>query len=803
MPITADLRHALRAIARAPLLSAVVVVSLALGIGVNTVVFSWIQSRVLRPIPGAPRGGEVLLVEPVTEDGHYPGASWPEYLDLRDGLASFATLFAARPVPLYAGEAGAVERLSGLLVSGNYFSALEVRPAAGRFFTAGDLARSDGEPVVVISHGVWQSRFDGRADAVGRTMRINGRPVMIAGVAPPEFQGTTAGLQFDAWLPATLAPVVANGSPELTDRTIRGYSVMGRLGEGTSRAGARAEVLAVGQRLQDAWPEASLGVRHEILPFHDSPRGPQRMLNTALGILQGLMLLVLAAVCGNVATLMLARAAARRKDVGLRLSLGASRWRVASLLLAENLLLATAGAVLGALLAVWGTRALLVVPLTGLPLRFQTSIDGTGLLVAVVLGLGSGLLFGLAPALQLARLDPQRVLRGAAGGGGGSRLRHVLMAAQAALALLVLLVAGIFFRSMLESRTDETGFTRDGVALAAFDLSGRDADDDFARGLAARLLERIRLLPGVEGAAIASTVPLDVHGLPSRGFTIEGQARAGDARDEALANTVTPGYFAVMRIPLVAGADFSPLTDRAAPREAIVNEEFIRRYLAGGAALGRRLSARGGTWTIVGVAGTSLYNAFGERPTPLIYYAWKDAPLTRGEIHVRADRTDPLQAMAGVERAAREVDAELPVFNVRTLHDHVDTNLVLRRVPARMFSVLGPLLLALAAIGIYAVVSHTVALRTREIGIRMAIGATATRVMRAMVRDTLAAAAAGGAAGWVLALGVALHLAPGRTADPVVFTLAPALLLAVAVAASWIPARRAAAVDPTVALRAE
>ena len=572
MTITADLRQALRSIARTPLVSTVVVVSLALGIGVNTVVFSWIQARVLRPIPGAANGGDVLLVEPVTEDGHYPGASWPEYLDLRDDLSSFETLFAARPVPLYAGEAGAVERLSGLLVSGNYFSALDVKPAAGRFFTSGDIARADGEPVVVISHRLWRSRFDGRADAIGRTLRINARPLTIVGIAPSEFQGTTGGLQFDAWLPAAVAPVVANGSPELTDRTIRGYSVMGRLRPDASRAGAQDEVLALGQRLEDGWPEASRGVRHDVLAFHDSPRGPQRMLNTALGILQALMLLVLAAVCGNVATLMLARAAARRKEVGIRLSLGASRRRVASLLLAESLLLATSGALLGALLAVWGTRALLVLPLTSLPLRFQTSIDATGLLFAIVLGLGSGLLFGLAPALQLARLDPQRVLRGAASAGGRSRLRHALMAAQAALALLVLLVAGIFFRSVLETRTDDPGFTRDGVALAAYDLAGRDVDDDFARGLASRLLERIRTLPGVEAAAIASAVPLDIHGLPSRGFTIEGQARAGDARDEALANTVTPGYFDVMRIPVVAGADFSPLTDRAAPREAIVNE---------------------------------------------------------------------------------------------------------------------------------------------------------------------------------------------------------------------------------------
>ena len=795
-----DLRHAVRSILRMPALSAVVVLSLGLGIGVNTVVFSWVQARILDPIPGVADGAAVRLIEPKTEAGTYAGASWPEFVDMRAGLRSFESLFAARMVPLYVGEPGRVDRLSGLLVSGDYFSALGVRPAIGRFFHPEEVAHPGGAPVAVISHDLWQTRFAGSPDVLRQTVRVNSQALTVIGVTPPEFQGTTMGLQFDAWLPATLARAVANGSREIDDRRIRGYSVMGRLHASATRPQAQEELDAFMRQLEQAYPESNTRVTAEVLAFTESPRGPQRMLNTALSVLQGIMLLLLLAVCGNVANLMLARAGTRRKEVGIRLSLGAHPRRIASLLLSENVLLGAAGAALGALFAFWGTQGLLVLPLTGLPLRFQTHIDGLGLAFAMTFGVVSGLLIGAAPAAQLSRMDPQAALRDAASGGGRNRLRHTLMATQVALAAMVLLVAGMFLRSFMESRTD-AGFDRDGVLLTAYDLAGRNADATFSRTLAARMLDRLRELPSVEAAAIASSVPLDIHGLPTRGVTVEGHARSDDRLDEAAANTVSPGYFEVMRIAFVSGRDFADLTDITAPPQVIVNEEFVRRYVTAGEPLGRQIRSRGRPYVIAGVVRNSVYNAFGEPPTPAIYFSYRDNPQPRGELHVRVRIGDAASGASDVTRAMRELDPDLPVFNARSMHQHVDTNLIFRRIPAQMFAVLGPLLLLLAAIGIYAVVAYLVSQRTREIGVRMALGATPGRVSRHLVIETLGVAALGGVVGWSLAFMLAIHLAPGGRIDRIVFATVPVILLGVAALACWIPARRAAGVDPSIALR--
>jgi predicted permease len=489
--------------------------------------------------------------------------------------------------------------------------------------------------------------------------------------------------------------------------------------------------------------------------------------------------------------------------MGVRLALGAGPWRIASLLLTENVVLALLGAGLGAAIAVWGTQALRILPLSGLPLRFQTSVDGLGLAFAMVLGVGCGLVFGAAPAAQLARVEPQLAFRSGARTAGRSGIRSALMGIQVALALVVLIVAGLFLRSFMETRSTDPGFRREGVLLAAYDLAGRNAGAAFTRDFADRLLASLRALPAVEAAAIASSVPLDIHGLPSRTFTVEGRARTDGTLDRALANTVTPGYFRVMDIPLRAGADFANLEDPTAAPQAIVNEEFVRRYLDGVEPLGRRLQARDRSYVIAGVARNSLYNAFGEPPAPIIYFSYRDNPTLSGEIHLRT-RVGAETALAPeVRRIVRELDPELPVFNVRTLTAHVDTNLVFRRVPARMFAVLGPLLVVLAAIGIYAVVAYTVSLRTTEIAVRLALGATAPRLIAQFVGENLGVIGLGAVLGWLVAFVVALDVAAGRSIDVPVFAGVPALLLLVATVACWLPARRAIRLDPVAALRRE
>ena len=575
---------------------------------------------------------------------------------------------------------------------------------------------------------------------------------------------------------------------------------MARIESPAALAKVQVQADAAMRELATLYPESNAGVHVDILPFWRAPRGPQLMFARALFILQGVMLLLLLAVCGNTANLLLARASARHREIGVRLALGAGPWRVTSLLLAESLTLALLGAALGVALGVWGTQALRAVPMIGaFPIKFQTSVDAVGLVFATALGIGCGLLFGLIPALQLARIDPQSALRTGVQSAGRSRTRSALMATQVGLAIVVLTAGALFLRSFRETRNVDPGFRREGVLLAAYDLSASNPDGARSKAFATNLLERLLALPNVDAAAIATSVPLDIHGLPLRSFTVEGRSRSDKVQDQAVSNVVTPGYFATLDIPLRAGRDFSPLTDANAPPEVIVNETFVRRYLPGVQPIGRRLTSRDRQFTIVGVVRTTLYDSFGEPPTPAFYFSYRDRPAPLGEIHVHGRQGT--EALApDIRRAVHEIDPTLVVYDIRTFDDHIEKNLFLRRIPARMFAVLGPLLLILAAIGIYAVVSYSIARRTVEIGIRHALGATKSRVVIEIVADTLRAIGSGALIGWLLSMLVEIHIARGVLYLPIVLGV-PALLFLVATIACWIPARRAAGADPVAALR--
>jgi predicted permease len=787
-----------------PGLAAVVVLSLGVGIGVNTVVFAWIEAVVFRPIPGVQDAARVHLVEARTETGQYPGSSWLEYRDLRERVRSLGDLMSFRMVPLYLGESGRVERGNGMLVSDNYFSGLGLQPALGRFLRPQEVDQPGGAPVVVVSYQFWETRLGKDPGAVGRNIRVNGSEVTIVGVAPRGFQGTVLRLSFDLWMPATLAPVIFTGSRELEDRGVRGYSVMGVLRRPATRVQAQRDVDAAMRYLAETYPQTNKTLLGDVRAFWEAPRGPQRFLTASLAMLQTIMLLLLLAVCGNTANLLLARASGRQREMSVRLALGAGPWRVARLLLMENLLLALGGGLLGAAIAVWGTAALSAVPplrVRGIPISLETSVDGLSLAFAVLLGIGCGLVFGMAPALQLALADPQQRLRAGSSTVPRSHLRNTLMAVEVGLALAVLVAGGLFLRSFMDTRDTNPGFKRDGVLLAAYDLTGRATGDSSARTFAATLLERLRAVPTIEAAAIATSVPLDIHGLPSRLFTVEGRARADGTLDEALVNTVTPGYFDLMGLPIRAGRDFVDLKDVAAPAQAIVNEEFVRRYLERLEPLGRRIDVRGRSYVIAGVVRNSLYNAFGEPPTPIIYFSFRDRPSAIGEVHLRARGGVEAAVAPELRRIVRDLDPELPIYDVRTLSDHIEANLIFRRIPARMFAVLGPLLLLLAAIGIYAVVAYTVSLRTAEIGVRLALGATAARLISQFVGESLAVVGVGAMAGWLVACVVALNVFAFDALDVGVFAGVPLILMFVASLACWLPARRITRVDPMIALR--
>ncbi len=356
-------------------------------------------------MPGA---SNFLVVEPRTDTGGYPGASWLEYRALQTQLPALRDLLASEMVPFNVGEKGQTERTHGQLVSGNYFSALGLKPAVGRFIRPEEVERPGTEAVIVISYDYWQTRFRGAPEVVGQTLRVNERDLTVIGVAPREFQGTMPPLKFELWAPATMTPALLGGTRDLEDRSTRAFSLIGLLRPGATREEAQAELSTAMAQLARDYPEASAGITGEIFSFWKAPRGPQRMLMTGLAILQGVMLLLLLAVCGNTANLMLARGSARQREMAVRVALGASRWRIVSLVLSENMLLALLGAGLGVALAVWGTTALRSAPMIGaFPIQFQTTVDGLTLAFAILLGAACGLIFSAAPAVHLVRLDPQ------------------------------------------------------------------------------------------------------------------------------------------------------------------------------------------------------------------------------------------------------------------------------------------------------------------------------------------------------------------------------------------------------------
>ncbi len=798
------IQHGLRTIGRMPGLAAVVILSLGVGIGVNTAVFSWIQAIILKPIPGVDNSGSFYHVEPKSDTGTFPGMSWLEYRDLASKLTAVEELVVSRMAPLNVGESGRTERTYAQLVSGNLFSALRLQPAAGRFIRADEAERPGAEPVVVISHDYWQTHYAGLPSAIGQTIRVNDNQLTIIGVAPQDFQGTILALQFDLWVPATLAPVLFPGSAELTDRNQRGYSALARLRAGADETQAASELSGAMRELATSFPDSNGRIGGELLPYWKATRGPQMMFITALGILQAVMLLVLLAVCGNTANLVLARASSRYREVGVRLALGAKPATVVKLMLAENLLLGVFGALVGIVIAWWGTEALRAMPPYGaFPVRFQTSLDALGLAFAVGLGIVSGLLFGAAPALQLGRVDPQQALRSGSKSTGRSVVRDTLMAAQCGLALLVLVVAGLFFASFVETQGTDPGFKTDGLLLATYDLSGTVTNDEYPRQFATRLLDRLEQVPSIESVALANAMPLDIHGLPMRGFVLEGRAQTTEQREQALTNIVSPGYFKTMWIPMVAGDGFAGMADRSAPAQVVVNEEFVRRYVAPADPLGRKLTNGDVDYTIAGVVKNSTYETFGEPPTPAFFFSYRDRARYLGEIHLRAKPGSETLLASEVQRAVREIDASLPVYNIRTMAEHVERNLFLRKIPARMFAVIAPLLLALVAVGIYAVVSYTVSQRTREIGVRIAMGATSDRVVSQIVKEGMIVAASGVMLAWLVATLVQTHLFSGAQGALTVLMTVPIVLLAVAAFSCWLPARRATLVDPVVALRSE
>ena len=748
----------------------------------------------------------VWSLETKDDTGNYVSTSWLEYRDLREMVTSFSAISAQRPRAFYLGHSERDPRVYGEFVSENFFEVLGIAPVLGRYFRPEEASRPGAEPVVVISHDFWQRHFGGDAGVIGKTIELNNRTLTVIGVTPERFRGGMNSLGFDLWIPLTMATELQPATQELSKRTSRPYLMLTQLKPGVTRAQAQAELNAAAQRMIETYPETNKGLRYELLPLWKVPRGGENIVY-ALVTLQVFAVLILIVVCANTANLLLARATVREREIGVRLALGAGPGRIIGQLLSESLLLALAGAAGGLVITLWGIDALTQIPLpANLPLKISPRLDLASLIFAALLAGACGVAFGLAPAWQLAHSDILQALRGGRGMvGGHSRMRAVLVGLQVAVALVVLVLAGLFLKSFRNSLAANPGFDHDRIMLANVDLAGRGYSAEAGRRFLEQLVQRIETMPGVERASVAAIIPLDIRGMNPGVIEVEGAPF--DPERKILWYNITPGYFATMGMPFIEGRDVAPLSRTDLPMDAVINEEMARRYWPGVSPIGRRFEVGGIFYEITGVVRNAKYLSLNESPRPLAWLTMRANYIFSPALHVRALQGDPRALLPVMREAVRSLDPEVMLIEPRSMAQHVENNMFMHRVPARMLSVLGPLALALSAIGLYAVLAYALAQRTREIAVRLTLGATPRSVVWFMIwqhmRVVVISAGVGLAAALVLNKFIGTTLIGVTWGDPLIYIGVPALLLAVAVLACWLPARRAAGVDPMTTLRAE
>ncbi|HLP00922.1 MAG TPA: ABC transporter permease [Opitutaceae bacterium] len=807
----ADLRYALRQVLKSPGFTAVVALSLAFGIGANAVVLCWLRSLVLRPMSGVT--DQARLVALVSNQGG-GCASLP---DLRD-FAAVREVFVGTEASMSTTASLVVDRqpewVRAEVVTANYFELLGVAPLLGRTFLPDEDRKPGGDFVVVIGEQLWRRRFSSDPDIVGREIELNRRQFTVVGVVPQAFLGSSPPAASEIWAPASMIWEVRNQSTGFLDRrTARGWHNLARLRPGVTLEQAQAAVTLTDARLAAAYPKESTDIHHRVAPLSKVPWGGQSVFGPVLWLLLAVSLGVQLIVAANVANLLLARAVNRTKEIAVRLAAGADRARLLRLFLVESALLTLVGTALGVLLASWLVNALpLLVPAAlrqGPAITF--GLDGVTLGLTVLVALATGLGFGLVPAWRATSLDLASTLkdggRAATGGVGHHRLRNSLVVVEVALAVLLVVGAGLCVRGLRQARRVDVGFTPDRVLIAGMQIGMNGYDRDTGLVFYRRLRERLASSAEVEEAALASWFPLGLAGCKGWDVNPEGYQRSpGDEQTFEYA-IVSPRYFATMRIPLLAGRDFTDADDANAPGAAIVNEELARRFWPGQDPLGRRFRT-GGVWrTIVGVAQTGKYNRVDERPRPFFYLPYQQGvPDLDLGICVRT-KGDPAAYAPALRRVLRELDPAVEVQQAVPLALHSGLALLPQRLAVILLVLLGAVALGLAAMGVYAVMAYTVSQRTREFGVRMALGAQAVNVVRQVLRQGLGLTAAGVAIGLCLAAGITRLLAAFLFGvspfDPFVFLGVPLVLAAVAGLACWLPARRATQVDPMIALRAD
>jgi predicted permease len=802
-----DVRFGIRMLAKSPGFTALVVITLALGIGANSTIFSWINSTLQDPIPGVADTSELVSVMRGERSEHpTPPFSYPDYVDLRARSQTFSGLLAYHDDFVSLTGTNRPERIYGAFVSADYFEVLGLRPMLGRGFQPKEEENPGGLPAVVISYSLWQTHFGADPSVIGKTIQINRRLGTIVGVAPPDFQGCKTGLRTDLWFP------LVYWGDNFRERDNYWLQVLGRLKPGVHRGQAEKELDLQMQRIVEQFPDSHRGPNQITLdPLWRSPFGANVYMYKTLPMLLALAAVLLLLACANVANLLLVRSVSRRREIALRLSMGAGRWRLVRQLLVESLLLALLGGGVAMLLTRWtaGTFAAFFPRTTNLPLTINGHADRTVLAVTTLISIVTAMIFGILPALRTSSLAPITVLKEEAGsmsrGIHKSKLSRTLVVAQISLSLLLLICAGLFARSLQNSQRLDPGFDPNHVLLASYELKPVGYSE--AEGIAfhRQLLSKLSALPGVESVTLADFSPLSFS-IHTDDVLPDGYVPKPGESMEVSRAIVGPNYFRTMRTPLLAGRDFTEQDMEKSQRVALVNQAFADRYWPGRDAIGERINIYGQWFTVVGVARNGKYRRLVYPPEPVffqpLYQRYRDLVI----IHARVSG-DPQGYVAEVERTVHELNADLPVFGVTTLKSSMQLGSIFERLAGTFAGAFGLLALALAAVGIYGVIGYTTRQRTHEIAIRMALGAQRAEVLRLVLGQGLLLTLAG------LAVGIGISLALTRyvksllfgvtVSDVLTYAAVTFLLCLVSLVACYIPARRATKVDPMEALRHE
>jgi putative ABC transport system permease protein len=805
-----DLRFGFRMLRRNPGFSILAVVCLTVGIGATAAVFSWIEGILLRPFPLVVDQDRLVAIIGSNRGSERDDVSWPDFKDL-ERSSTLADAFIAEKITgstLTLGDRA--ERVTGSMVSANYFDAIGVHPVLGRGFEAGEDVGRNAHPVTVISYQMWQDRFHGETNVIGKTQVLAGLPHTIIGVAPDGFYGTFVGYAFQFWVPASMQAQFDGGAYKLEDRGARWIEGFVRLKRGVSIEQVQAELSAVAGRLEATYPETNRGRGVRLYPLWQTPFNNAGAMLPTLSIALAVVIAVLLIACANVGNLLLVRALARQQEMTIRVSIGASRLRLVRQLMTEGIILSVIAAIGGLFVAHWlrDAIALLTPPRGGVLLRLPGALDWRVFALSGGVCLAATMLFGLVPAILTTRIDLAGALRAEGGGVVGSHgrswVRSTLVLIQMSLSFVLLVGAGLLIQTLQAVRHANPGFTTDGVVTTAVDLFTAGYDTQRAKTFQTELIDRVQTRAGIESVALSRTTPFSYRTYQSAPIAVDGYDAPKDQQPTAEYNEISPGFLATMGIPLVSGREFTRADDEAALPVAIVDQTTASQFFRGADPLGRRIQVRSKWLQIVGVARTAKYRNLLETPRPFLYVPLRQSFSPVVALHVRTAQ-GPAALAPLLVREIHALDPNVAPSEVITMRDQVERTTAPQRIGVTILVVFATLALGLAAVGLYGVMAATVSQSTRELALRIALGADTADLLRLVMSRSVVVTGVGIVVGLVVALqvtrllGYLLYNVSPR--DPLAFGFALAVIILASLVASLVPAWRASRTDPLLALR--